>query len=73
MKRPRETNRRRLERGRRTLATVLFLFPHVRVEFLIHTILTREWDDEAWPLVREEFKKAMALRSRLRRAGWWWN
>lgn len=48
-----------------------FLFPHVRVELLIRTILTRQWDDEAWPVVREELKKAMALRSRLRRAGWW--
>jgi hypothetical protein len=48
-----------------------FLFAHVRVELIIHTILTRQWDDEEWPVVREEFKKAMALRSRLRRAGWW--
>jgi hypothetical protein len=48
-----------------------FLFPHIRVELLIRTILTRQWDDETWPVVREEFKKAMALRSKLRRAGWW--
>jgi len=38
---------------------------------LICTMLTRQWDDEAWPLVREEIKKALALRSRLRKAGWW--
>jgi hypothetical protein len=36
-----------------------FLFPHIRVELLIRTMLTREWDDEAWPIVREEFKRAM--------------
>jgi hypothetical protein len=53
------------------LKLVHLLPPHVRVELLIQTILTRDWDDEAWPMVREEFKKAMALRSRLRRAGWW--
>ena len=46
-----------------------FLFPHIRAELLIRTILTRQWDDDAWPLVRQEFVKAMALRSRLRKAG----
>lgn len=50
---------------------VHFLFPHIRVELLIRTILTRQWDDDAWPLVRHEFVKALALRSRLRKAGWW--
>ena len=25
-----------------------FLFPHIRVELLIRTILTRQWDDKAW-------------------------
>jgi hypothetical protein len=48
-----------------------FLFPHVRVELLIRTILSREWDESAWPLVKHELRKALALRSRLRRAGWW--
>jgi hypothetical protein len=50
---------------------VHFLFPHIRVELLIRTILARQWDDETWPLVRQEFVKALALRSRLRKAGWW--
>jgi hypothetical protein len=50
---------------------VHFLFPHIRVELLIRTMLTREWDDETWPIVRQEFVKALALRSRLRKAGWW--
>src|SRR5688572_5967086 len=31
----------------------------------------RPWDDEAWPLVRQEFVKALALRSRLPKVGWW--
>jgi hypothetical protein len=43
----------------------------VIVELLIRTILTRQWDDDTWPLVRQEFVKALALRSRLRKAGWW--
>jgi hypothetical protein len=46
---------------------VHFLFPHIRVELLIRTILTRQWDDDAWLLVRQEFVKALALRSRLRK------
>jgi len=50
---------------------VHFLFPHIRVELVIRSILTRQWDDEAWPLVRQEFVKALPLRSRLRKAGWW--
>jgi hypothetical protein len=34
-------------------------------------MLTRQWDDEAWPLVRHEVQKALTLRSLLRKAGWW--
>jgi hypothetical protein len=53
-------------------AVVHFLFPHFRVELLIRrTILTRQWDEENWPMVRQEFVKALALRSRLRKVGWW--
>jgi hypothetical protein len=48
-----------------------FLFPHIRIELLLRTMLTRQWDDDAWPLVRHEIQKALALRSRLRKAGWW--
>jgi hypothetical protein len=48
-----------------------FSFRIFRVELLIRMILTRRSDDDAWPLVRPEFVKAVALRSRLRKAGWW--
>jgi hypothetical protein len=48
-----------------------FLFPHIRVELLIRTMLTRKWDEDAWPIVKLELRKALALRSKLRRAGWW--
>jgi hypothetical protein len=37
---------------------VHFLFPHICVELLIRNILTRQWDDDAWPLVRQEFVRA---------------
>jgi hypothetical protein len=26
-----------------------FLFPHSRVKLLLRTMLTREWDETAWP------------------------
>jgi hypothetical protein len=29
-----------------------FLLPYVRIELLIHTMLTRTWAPEAWPLVK---------------------
>ena len=37
-----------------------FLFPHNRVDLLLRTMLTRQWNDEAWPLVRHEIQKASA-------------
>jgi hypothetical protein len=33
-------------------------------------MLTTRWGAEAWPQVRAEFTKALALRSKIRRAGW---
>jgi hypothetical protein len=53
------------------IASMNFLLPTTRIELVIRTILTRQSDDEHWPLVREQFVKAMALRRQLRRAGWW--
>jgi len=33
-------------------------------------MLQTRWSAEAWPQVKAEFKKALALRSQIRRAGW---
>jgi hypothetical protein len=33
---------------------------------MLHT----HWSAAAWPQVRVEFRKALALRSQIRRAGW---
>ena len=44
--------------------------PWLRVSLLIRTMLGTRWDAETWPLVKAEFKKALALRSRIKRAGW---
>jgi hypothetical protein len=44
--------------------------PWLRVSLLIRVILGTRWDAERWPQVKAEFKKALALRSRIERAGW---
>jgi len=44
--------------------------PWLRVALLIRMMLHTRWDAETWPLVRAEFKRALALRSRIARAGW---
>jgi len=33
-------------------------------------MLTTRWSAEAWPQVKAEFKEALALKSQIRRAGW---
>jgi hypothetical protein len=35
-----------------------------------HSMLHERWSKEAWPQVKAAFKKALALRSEIRRAGW---
>ena len=47
-----------------------FLLPYVGLELLIRTMLTRQWDSADWPLVKRKFKKALELRSRVARSGW---
>ena len=43
--------------------------PWLRVSLLLRTMLGTRWDAEAWPQVKTEFKKALALRGRIERAG----
>jgi len=33
-------------------------------------MLQTRWSTEAWPQVKAEFAKTLALRSQIRRAGW---
>jgi len=44
--------------------------PWLRVSLVIRVMLGTRWDAEAWPQVKVEFKKALALRSQIRRSGW---
>jgi hypothetical protein len=44
--------------------------PWLRIKRVLRAMLTTRWSAEAWAQVRVEFKKALALRSQIRRAGW---
>src|SRR5437867_9912404 len=44
--------------------------PWLRISLLLRTMLDTRWDAETWPQVKAEFKNALALRSQIRRAGW---
>ena len=43
--------------------------PWLRINRVLRVMLRTRWSTEAWPQVRAEFKKALALRSQIRRAG----
>jgi hypothetical protein len=44
--------------------------PLLRINRLLRAMLHERWSAEAWPQVKAEFTKALALRSQIRRAGW---
>ncbi len=44
--------------------------PWLRMSLLIRTVLHTRRDAETWPQVKAEFKRALVLRSQIRRAGW---
>jgi hypothetical protein len=48
----------------------LWHHPWLRINRLLRAMLHERWSAEAWPQVKAEFKKALALKSRIRRAGW---
>jgi hypothetical protein len=43
--------------------------PWLRIHRVLRVMLHTRWSAEAWSLVRIEFRKALALRSEIRRAG----
>ena len=43
--------------------------PWLRINRVRRVMLQTRWSAEAWPKVKAEFKKALALRSQIRRAG----
>jgi hypothetical protein len=44
--------------------------PWLRINRVLRVMLHTRWSAEAWAEVRVEFKKALALRSENRQAGW---
>ena len=42
----------------------------LRINRVLRVMLHTRWSEEAWAVVRVEFKKALALRSEIRRGGW---
>ena len=44
--------------------------PWLRINRVLRVMLQTRWGAEAWPQVKAEFEKALALRSEIRRAGW---
>ena len=43
--------------------------PWLRINRVLRVMLHTRWSAEAWSRVRVEFKRALALRSEIRRAG----
>jgi hypothetical protein len=44
--------------------------PWLRINRVLRVLLHTRWSAEAWSVVRVEFRRALALRSEIRRAGW---
>jgi hypothetical protein len=44
--------------------------PWLRINRVLRVMLQRRWGAEAWAQVRVAFRKALAVRSEIRRAGW---
>jgi hypothetical protein len=44
--------------------------PWLRINRVLRVMLHTRWSAEAWAQVRVEFRKALALMSQIRRAGW---
>jgi hypothetical protein len=44
--------------------------PWLRINRVLRAMLQSRWSAEAWSVVRFEFKRALELRSQIRRADW---
>jgi len=48
-----------------------FLLPWVRVHPLIRSIRAKTWNDATWPTVKVMLGRALDMRRRINREGWW--
>jgi len=53
-----------------TVSDARLWHPWLRINRVLRVMLQTRWSTEAWSQVRVEFRKALALRSEIRRAGW---
>jgi hypothetical protein len=44
--------------------------PWLRINRVLRVMLHERWSAEAWAQIRVEFTKALALKSQIRRPGW---
>jgi len=44
--------------------------PWLRINRVLRTMLHTRWNTEQWSVIQVEFRKALAVRSEIRRAGW---
>jgi hypothetical protein len=44
--------------------------PWLRINLVLREMLHTRWGPEAWPKVKAELPKVLALRTQIRRAGW---
>jgi hypothetical protein len=44
--------------------------PRLRIQLLLRSMLGTRWDHQTWPTIQAEMKKALAMRRRIQRAGW---
>ena len=48
-----------------------YLLPWLRVELLLHSILTTRWDAVRWAIIRPEIPRLLAMRRQAAKDGWW--
>ena len=56
--------------GKMTDTDARLWHPWLRINRVLRAMLHTRWSAEAWPQIRVEFRKALALSSQIRRAGW---
>ena len=53
------------------IAGLPHLFPWLKVKLLIRSITSQIWPDEQWRILKPELRRALEIRSQIRREGWW--
>ena len=48
-----------------------YLLPWVKVNLLIPSTTCQIWPDEQWRVLKPELRRALEIRSQIRREGWW--